>query len=712
MMHHHPFLRIFHENKVISLKMNFLIPVFSLFLLPLSVYSFTDESHYSVTFGTTRFFRVFTPVDYNAENCSVRYPVIYYFHGCGGSYKSSGTYSYIDYGLTAPAAIGRKYDPAYEYPNNADFENFADQRDVIIVCADGKLYDLREGCDVYFPANTDRGEGKYYDFSLYMRELFEVVDSRYNTKTGPEYRAVSGLSMGGHTAIWIAAANPHLFSSASEFCHSPQFYKVGEPDFLTTVDVQQLWRNLRGFPFRHSTNDRDYLRYYTSELFSLYSGAGFHNEFYLADFCNHHAARIDLQFDFHVNHFSSPRERNPCFSYINLYPGFEIRGYELTSSKKGNGWIYLHSVSKNGLGLYTRQRLPWGRGLPAFDITLITPAIYTPDRKYSISRYNYHDDSITNQEIAADSQGRLRLTSSGGMGEEIGITGEGLQPPVFVLADTVNENIYLTGNVETALSFDVVNLSASAQNIDFFVSTENTELLTIQKTHTNVTIPAMSRIRVDSLCVCKGVWLSSYRNTGYIKIASSIGGIDQERDCLLQVTVMDKLTPDEPIQIKIFDGRKEKLSLFKYEWGAWNDPISRGIIHEGSGNGNGHVEMGETFSIWIESISGFDSSDLKTWHPVVPVNRGDNPDIYLTGVKEHFFNTGRPILSAEIRLNRKPTREKPVRIPVQSEFLKVQHLENDCHRPVADNFEYFFFELLLYEDGTVGMERMGNTEGT
>lgn len=123
-----------------------------LLLFPFSVYSYTDESHYSITFGETRYFRVFTPPGYDTANCSKCYPVIYYFHGCGGSYRSSGTYSYIDFGLTVPTVPGKKYEPDYVYPNNADFENYVSQKDVIIVCVDGKIYDLPGGCGVYFPA--------------------------------------------------------------------------------------------------------------------------------------------------------------------------------------------------------------------------------------------------------------------------------------------------------------------------------------------------------------------------------------------------------------------------------------------------------------------------------------------------------------------------------------------------------------------------------
>lgn len=682
--------------------MKSIIFTFFLILIPLSVFSFTDDSHFSKTFNTERFFRVFTPPDYDPDDTSKRYPVIYYFHGCGGSYRSSGTYSYADYGLTPPVAINRKYDPDYAYQNNADFENVVYHRDVIIICVDGKIPELPD-CGVYFPSLADSWEGDYYNFSAYIRELIEVVDSRYNTKTGPQYRAVSGLSMGGNTAIWVAAANPHLFSSASEFCHAPQYFDVGEPSYMTTIDMQQLWRNLRGLPFRHSTTDRDYLRYYTEQLFETYTGAGFENEYYLADFCAHWAARIDLQFDFHISHFASAKRNVPCFSFINLYPSFEIRGYNISSAKKGNGWIYLRDVTKNSFGIYTRERFPWGKALTNFDISVSTPPIYAPNGEYTVSRYSYRNNTFDSQLMIADPDGSLKISSSGGMGEEIGIIGEGLQPPVIVLTDTINENIYLDNNTETSLCFDVINLSTSDQTIDFMVFSEDIDLITIKQGTRQVSVPAQSKIRIDSLLVCKGNYLPSYKNTGYIRITSSVLGAMMEKEHFIQVTVKDQTRNPELSNIKIFDGRSENLPLFKYGWHEWDDPLSSGVISEGSGNGNGIAEMGETFSIWIQTPSAIDSLDTHTWHPVIPVNSGENQDIMVEKVIQHPYTTGKPILSAQIRLNRKPERNKPVRIPIQSEFLKLHPLIDDCHRDVADGFGYFYFEIFLYEDGTVGI---------
>ncbi|MCK5101606.1 MAG: hypothetical protein KAR17_02285, partial [Cyclobacteriaceae bacterium] len=203
----------------------------------------------------------------------------------------------------------------------------------------------------------------------------------------------------------------------------------------------------------------------------------------------------------------------------------------------------------------------------------------------------------------------------------------------------------------------------------------------------------------------KGKYVADYKNTGYIKIASSVDGIVQEREHIIQVTVK-KLNPiPDAFRIKIFDGKSEDLTLYKYGWREWDDPIRSDTIFEGFGNGNGKVEVGETFSIWIQTPSLFELKDDATWHPTIPINRNDNPDIIVEEIIQHRYNTGRPVLSAQMQLTRKPTKNKPVRIPVQTELLKVEYLENDCHRNTADNFTYYYYDLLMYEDGSIEIDR-------
>jgi hypothetical protein len=217
-------------------------------------------------------------------------------------------------------------------------------------------------------------------------------------------------------------------------------------------------------------------------------------------------------------------------------------------------------------------------------------------------------------------------------------------------------------------------------------------------------IPGLSKISIDSFFVCKGKYLADYKNTGYIKIGSSINGIVQKREHIIQVTVKKQSPIPDRFRIKIFDEKSEDLALYKYGWREWDNPISSGKISEGSGNGNGKAEVGETFSIWIQTPSLIELKDDSTWHPTIPINRNDNPDIIVKEIKQHRYCTGRNVLSAQMQLARKPAKNNPVRISLQTEFLKVQYLENDCHRNTADNFNYYYYDIVLFEDGTVGME--------
>ncbi|MCB0689175.1 MAG: hypothetical protein KDC53_21705 [Saprospiraceae bacterium] len=693
--------RICHKNSWVCLP----VIIVAVFLIAIcsNAMAYQDEIHYSETFGAFRTFRVFTPLAYNPVDETTKYPVIYFFHGCGGSYARSGPYKYVDYGLKPVPALNRPESKDYEYANNADFENVATDLNVIIIAVDGHIAELPEGCQVYFPTLAESWDGNYYNFSRYIRELIAVVDQRYQTKQGAQYRAVSGLSMGGHMASWIAATNPHLFSSASQFCYGPNYYDVGDPAFQTTVDIRELWRNLRTLPFRHTTTDRDYLRFYTDYLYATFRGAGFENEYYLADHCHHAAARVDLQFAFHMSHFIDEKQNPSCFSHINLYPDFEVWGYDISSGKTGNGWIYVHDVSKDGLGLYTRKRLPWGQSLGEFEIKVITPGIYQPSSDYVISRYSYKSDTISIENITSDQDGKIIISSGGGAGEEIGIIGDGIQPPIFVLTDTVNENIYLEDGRETVLSGEIVNLSLKPQTVDFHLSSENEDVLNILSNTNRLTIPALTKIKVDSFFMVQGKYLSAEPNIAYLQIHASIDGVALDRVQYRQVHVKSAQLQLDVTRVRIFDGLSDSLPVFKYNWGSW-DPLKKDLIKEGKGNGNGVIETGETFAIWIQPEQAFDSLDQNTWHSTIPINNAGNTDIEIKEIIPHHFTTGKSVLSAQMRLFRSPTPDHPIRIPLRTEFLKMEPLTNDCHRPTADNFQYAFVTLILNADGTIEIE--------
>jgi S-formylglutathione hydrolase FrmB len=110
----------------------------------------------------------------------VSYPVVYLLHGYSGNYAS--------WVKDFPQVIA-----------------FSDQYNMIVVGVDGAYSSW------YFDSPIDP-RFKYETFV--SREMTEFIDGRFNTIESPSGRAVSGLSMGGHGALYVAFRNQDVFGAA------------------------------------------------------------------------------------------------------------------------------------------------------------------------------------------------------------------------------------------------------------------------------------------------------------------------------------------------------------------------------------------------------------------------------------------------------------------------------------------------------------------
>lgn len=120
---------------------------------------------------------VVKPADYAAGK---RFPVLYLLHGFSGSYS--------DWIKKVPAIA-----------------DMADTYHVIIVCPDGNF------ASWYF----DSVENKDFKYETYIAsELVSWVDAHYNTINNRSKRAITGLSMGGHGAFFIAFKHQDVFGAA------------------------------------------------------------------------------------------------------------------------------------------------------------------------------------------------------------------------------------------------------------------------------------------------------------------------------------------------------------------------------------------------------------------------------------------------------------------------------------------------------------------
>lgn len=120
---------------------------------------------------------VIKPDGYSA---SQKYPVLYLLHGYGGHQD--------DWIKTAPV-----------------IKTLADLHKFIIVCPDGNVSSW------YFDSPVDPA----WKYETYVSlELVKYIDSNYSTIKNRSGRAITGLSMGGHGALYLAFKHQDTFGAA------------------------------------------------------------------------------------------------------------------------------------------------------------------------------------------------------------------------------------------------------------------------------------------------------------------------------------------------------------------------------------------------------------------------------------------------------------------------------------------------------------------
>ena len=120
---------------------------------------------------------VITPDNYKSSR---ELPVVYLLHGYSGNHL--------------------------DWINKAKgFEKAADQYNIIIVCPDGGYGSW------YWDSPVDR-TSKYETFV--SDELVKSIDAKYKTIKSRKGRAITGLSMGGHGALYLAFKHQDVFGAA------------------------------------------------------------------------------------------------------------------------------------------------------------------------------------------------------------------------------------------------------------------------------------------------------------------------------------------------------------------------------------------------------------------------------------------------------------------------------------------------------------------
>ncbi len=122
-----------------------------------------------------------------------RFPVVYLLHGYDGWYSN--------WIIREPK-----------------LKEYADTYQLIIVCPDGAKSSW------YFDSPVDTA----YRYETYIgTEVIHYIDQHYRTIADAKHRAITGLSMGGHGALFLALRHPDIFGAAGSMSGGMDMKEVG-----------------------------------------------------------------------------------------------------------------------------------------------------------------------------------------------------------------------------------------------------------------------------------------------------------------------------------------------------------------------------------------------------------------------------------------------------------------------------------------------------
>lgn len=184
--------------------------IFSLLILFVFQFGFSRSQVDTVSVLSTMMKKEIKNVVVLPKNYSKRkhYPVVYLLHGYGDTYS--------------------------KWVNTvSEIKTLASLHQLIIVCPDGAR-------SWYMDSPID--STNQYE-SYIIKDLLNYIDSHYATIPNPQARAITGLSMGGHGALYLAIRNKNIFFNAGSMSGG-----VDLRSFTKQFDVAKLIGNYESRP--------------------------------------------------------------------------------------------------------------------------------------------------------------------------------------------------------------------------------------------------------------------------------------------------------------------------------------------------------------------------------------------------------------------------------------------------------------------------------
>jgi hypothetical protein len=660
-------------------------------LVPINLFTQKDSSFFSQAFNTQRWYRIYLPSEYD-DDPTKRYPVVYYFHGWGGRYKWD-SYTVED-------------DPNYpgngrrEPPFVMEWKKYAASHDIIIVTWDGYEPNLhpgkfhREGidygeCNPYdFPrAHEDPIVHWGWDFRMYFRDLVAHIDSSYRTIADRVHRGVTGLSMGGLTALYVSGQNKDLVGSVSAFCPAANLPRYGPKGHLSVFPVNEMYRSLKGLPMRLTATDGDWLLANDLRMKRIFEGSGFDLfEFHLADFPDHWSADTDLQLDFHMGQFGKRSERPVDWNHIcPAYKTFEQWGYQFRIERSFPALTILENVSRSHIEVLSREFIPDGPVVQDETVHITTDSLYTPLSTCDLLIYNLAKNEFSANRVKASGEGRLSFSLPGG-GNIVGIHGKDIRPaPDLSVFDFLNRDyIYMEQGREHSLDLSLVNIgpgSIRQINIRAFCSHPH-----IHFEQDEINFPGLASgesMRLDPAFMFSFNGYDKEYLAGNIQLEIKINGVITDTQKIVFMATPESPYVDED-EVIVLDGRTvENVLVFNQQ----DNKREEIILSGGYGNGNGIPERGEEVLFYIRLEQGLAPRDKNCFHRTCLVGDEKDPYVSVNRLKYEIKKgqaSATSVLSYVSFSDDMPAGHEP------DLWFRVESLYNDPNKPEARRPTYEF----------------------
>jgi putative tributyrin esterase len=168
--------------KLKTMKKNLLLLIFCLLVCTITTYAAKVDTLQIPSVAMNKTYKAAVVVPNSYVKSKLNYPVLYLLHGAYGHFN----------------------DWLSKTPDKNLVRNLADQYNVIIVMPEGETFSF------YLDSPVNKGS----QFETYLtKEVIQKIDQTYRTVADKKGRVISGLSMGGHGALYLSTKHPELYSA-------------------------------------------------------------------------------------------------------------------------------------------------------------------------------------------------------------------------------------------------------------------------------------------------------------------------------------------------------------------------------------------------------------------------------------------------------------------------------------------------------------------